>query len=84
MGGNLPPGVTTNMIPGNRPQDLARQSMREEVEDMPVAEFLDCFPTKSDAWTQLDALVQKLADQRLDDLDAMDADGPHGGDGPED
>lgn len=28
---NLPPGVTTNMIPGNRPEDIAAEAFQEEL-----------------------------------------------------
>ena len=41
MESNLPPGVTTNMIPGNRPIDEWWDYCEERVDQMTVAEFQD-------------------------------------------
>ncbi len=31
MSSNLPPGVTENMIPGNRPEDMEAEALRERI-----------------------------------------------------
>jgi hypothetical protein len=48
---NLPPGVTQNMIPGNRPEDVRRDKLREELAAL--------IPNLED-WT--DEQADKLAD----------------------
>lgn len=48
---NLPPGVTQNMIPGNRPEDIRRDKLRKELAAL--------IPNLED-WT--DEQVDKLAD----------------------
>ena len=43
MASNLPPGVTESMIPGNRPEDMARESAEEKLLDALSAENLTPF-----------------------------------------
>lgn len=38
FGWDLPPGVTSSMIPGNRPEDVAWERTREKVVEMFVSE----------------------------------------------
>jgi hypothetical protein len=33
MASNLPPGVTVSMLPGNRPEDIARENAEEKLMD---------------------------------------------------
>jgi hypothetical protein len=40
MASNLPPGVTVSMIPGNRPEDMAREAAEEILLDVLSVENL--------------------------------------------
>ena len=55
MASNLPPGVTVNMIPGNRPEDLAEEALAEH-----VAAELDKLPSRGEDDEHLIELICKL------------------------
>lgn len=55
---NLPPGVTENMIPGNRPADVAYENLCEAVGDLVGSEFAE--------GDKFEPLCQWISD-RLDD-----------------
>ena len=59
MGGNLPPGVTDSMIPGNRPEDIAYEKLVDDIygalggtEDKPLGD--------GDAITITDEVIDRL------------------------
>jgi hypothetical protein len=57
---NLPPGVTTNMLPGNRPEDIAYDNLCEALAGVvPLS----------------DEQIDKLAEWVSDKLDAANRDG---------
>jgi len=83
MGSNLPPGVTTNMIPGNRPEDTAWERLRDALEEASVHELRT--KLSDERAKVLDGWLDDLANDELDDLrDSERYDGPYGGDGPDD
>lgn len=57
---NLPPGVTTNMLPGNRPEDIAYDNLCEELAGVVALS---------------DEQIDKLAVWILDKLDIANRDG---------
>jgi hypothetical protein len=65
MSTNLPPGVTVNMIPGNRPEDLMWERMVDRVYLMTVTELHDKLTAERAA--MLDTWIHELADKRMDD-----------------
>ena len=54
MPNNLPPGVTDNMIPGNRPEDREWDDFHEWIDD--IAEQYDIF----DPWELRDIILAAL------------------------
>lgn len=53
---NLPPGVTDNMIPGNRQEDIAAEALYEAIDDK-CREFNCAYPD--------DRLIDWIIDQIL-------------------
>ena len=72
MHSNLPPGVTTNMIPGNRPIDRWWEYCEERVDQMTVAEFQDRL--RNARAEQMEALRLFMISELADDM--PDYDGP--------
>ena len=72
MHSNLPPGVTTGMIPGNRPIDRWWEYCEERVDQMTVAEFQDRL--RNARAEQMEALRLFVIGELADDM--PDYDGP--------
>ena len=72
MHSNLPPGVTTGMIPGNRPIDRWWDYCEERVDQMTVAEFQDRL--RNARAEQMEALRLFVIGELADDM--PDYDGP--------
>ena len=72
MHSNLPPGVTTGMIPGNRPIDRWWEYCEERVDQMTVAEFQDRL--RNARAEQMEALRLFMISELADDM--PDYDGP--------
>ncbi len=54
MPSNLPPGVTDNMIPGNRPEDIGWDEFHEWIDD--IANQYDIF----DPWEFKEIILEAL------------------------
>jgi len=63
-GYNLPPGVTENMIPGNRPEDVRREEIEERVwEDAATVDGLrEALRLKDQRWYSIDDIWSRLRD----------------------
>ena len=72
MESNLPPGVTTNMIPGNRPIDEWWDYCEERVDQMTVAEFQDRL--RNARAEQMEALRLFVIEELVDNDDRPDRD----------
>ena len=66
MHSNLPPGVTTGMIPGNRPIDRWWEYCEERVDQMTVAEFQDRL--RNARAEQMEALRLFLIEELVDEI----------------
>lgn len=58
MGYNLPPGVTENMIPGNRAKDLAWDRAWEKA-DMDLQDELGREPTKEEIQARAEEIMEE-------------------------
>ena len=54
---NLPPGVTDNMIPGNRPEDIEWEKFHEWIDE--IAEVYDIYSADDFMDIILEALKEK-------------------------
>ena len=72
MHSNLPPGVTTGTIPGNRPIDRWWEYCEERVDQMTVAEFQDRL--RNARAEQMETLRLFMISELADDM--PDYDGP--------
>ena len=72
MESNLPPGVTTNMIPGNRPIDEWWDRCEERVDEMTVAEFQDRL--RNARAEQMEGLRLFVVEELVDDDDRPERD----------